>query len=96
MMNLSVANTTPRDTKLVQAANELVNQVFYGTLLRQAREGQQATVVDGGSGEKAFQSQLDMEFVKRMSQKSSPVAESLINQLSGSARSYAVRTNIGA
>ncbi len=68
--------------QLVQRANEVVNQVFYGTLLREFREAQEPTIFDKGPGGQTFIRQLDMELVKRISQGgNSPLTEALVKQL---------------
>ena len=79
-MTTAINNASP---ELVQAANELVNNVFYGTLLRRFRDAQQPTVFDSGTGGGTFQRMLDTEFIKRISQQGvSPVAKPLIRHLS--------------
>lgn len=76
-------NITHNNAKMVRAANEFVNNVFYGTLLRQFRDAQQPTMFDKGPGGTTFLRMLDTELIKRMSQRgASPVAKSVINQLS--------------
>ena len=67
---------------LVHAANEFVNQVFLGTMLREFRNAQQPTIVDGGSGRGTFARQLDLELIKRISQGGqSPVVSAVLRQL---------------
>jgi len=72
-----------RNTQLVQKANEFVNQVFFGTLLREFRESQQPTLLDRGLGSSAFIRQLDQELISRISQvdKPSAVTKALLRQL---------------
>ena len=71
------------DPQLARYANEVVNQVFYGTLMREFRNAQPPGMFDQGPGGQAFIRQLDMELVKRMSQGgASPLAEVLLKQLS--------------
>lgn len=73
---------------LVEAANEFVNQAFYGPLLRELRESQNNPYFDNGPGGKTFLRQLDMELVRRMSgNKPSAIAESLLRQLDANYRS---------
>ena len=73
------SNTNPQ---LIQAANEFVNQAFYGTLLREFRAAQHNPYFDNGPGGKIFMEQLDTEIIRRMSQReSSPLAQALIDQL---------------
>ena len=79
-------------TTLVQAANEFVNQAFYGPLLRELRESQNNPYFDNGPGGKTFLRQLDMELVRRMSgNKPSAIAESLLRQLGENTLSTAKR-----
>ena len=75
------------NTTLVQKANEFVNQVFYGTLLREFREAEEGTIFDNGPGAKTFIRQLDMELIKRMSgRKASGIAEAVARQLGKGSR----------
>ena len=68
--------------QLRQKANEFVNQVFWGTMLREFRQNQQPTIFDGGPGSSTFVKQLDMELLKRISEKGdSPLTRALIKQL---------------
>ncbi|MBN1763974.1 MAG: hypothetical protein JW860_01850 [Sedimentisphaerales bacterium] len=70
--------------QLRQKASEVVNQVFYGTLLREFREAQQPTLLDSGPGVKTFMRQLDMELIHRISQRGdAPLVKALIKQLGG-------------
>jgi Rod binding domain-containing protein len=75
-------NIINNNAKMVGAANEFVNNVFYGTLLRQFRDAQQPSLFDKGPGGSSFLRMLDTELIKRMSSRGvSPVAKSVINQL---------------
>ena len=68
--------------KLKKLTNQFVNQVFYGTLLREFRNAQQPTILDGGFGASAFTRQLDIHLIERLSQQGdSPVAQALRKQL---------------
>ena len=79
-MTAAINNASP---ELIRAANEFVNNVFYGTLLRRFRDAQQPTIFDSGPGGGPFQRMLDTEFVKRISQQGiSPVDKQLIRHLS--------------
>jgi len=79
MMTAPVNNYS---SQLAQRANEVVNQVFYGTLLREFRESQPPSMFNQGPGATTFIRQLDMELVKRMSRRGdSPLAQALIRQL---------------
>jgi len=77
----AVANN--RNPQLVQKANEFVHQVFFGTLLREFRESQQPSLLDGSLGSSAFIRQLDQELISRISQtdKPSAVTKALLRQL---------------
>ena len=71
------------NVQLAQRANEVVNQVFYGTLLREFRQAQTSTIFDKGPGGQTFIRQLDMELIKRISQGGrSPLTDALVKQLS--------------
>ncbi len=54
-------------SELRTAANEVVGQVFYGTLLRQVRsESLKGAYGHGGRGEEVFQAQLDQHLSEQM------------------------------
>jgi Rod binding domain-containing protein len=73
---------------LVQAANEFVNQVFYGPLLREMRDSDHNPYFGNGPGGKTFMRQLDMEMIGRMNgNKPSALAQSLIRQLGQNSQS---------
>lgn len=83
--------------ELVSAANEFVNNVFYGTLLRQFRDAQKPTILDSGSGGSAFRRMLDGELIKRMSRRgTSSVAMPLVRYLSKNQNRTAALTKAGA
>jgi len=76
------ANT--KNQVLRQKATEFVNQVFYGTMLREFRNAQKPTILDKGPGASSFIRLLDMELISRMSQRGdSSLADALIKQLGG-------------
>lgn len=76
------ANT--KNQVLRQKATEFVNQIFYGTMLREFRNAQKPTILDGGPGSSSFIRLLDMELISRMSQRGdSSMADALIKQLGG-------------
>jgi len=53
-------------TQLRKAADEVVGQVFYGTMLRQLRSSTlQGKYGHGGRGEEVFQAQLDQVLANR-------------------------------
>jgi hypothetical protein len=80
----STTDPAGRETLLRQKATEFVNQVFYGTLMREFRNAQQPTMFDGGPGGTAFIRQLDMELISRISQRGdSSLADALLRQLGG-------------
>jgi len=75
---ISSANTN----QLLQKANEVVNTVFWGTMLREFREAGEPSVFNGGSAGATFTRQLDLELIKRISGRgSSPIAEMLVKKL---------------
>ncbi|MBN1846166.1 MAG: hypothetical protein JW810_10820 [Sedimentisphaerales bacterium] len=55
------------DPALVQAANLWVNQIFWGTLLREARAAHPDPVLGTTPGAAAFQQQLDQVLLERIS-----------------------------
>ncbi|MGQ9649168.1 MAG: hypothetical protein ACUVXJ_03585 [Phycisphaerae bacterium] len=60
-----VATAVNKDRpKLQKAVGQVVSTVFYGPMLRIARNGSiQGKYGHGGRGEKVFQAQLDQEFL---------------------------------
>lgn len=61
--------TDPRLAKLRQATGQIVGSVFYGTLLRIARDSAiQGKYGHGGYGETVFQGQLDQLLAERAGQ----------------------------
>jgi len=79
-MTLSTNNSP--DMKLAGLAHQVVNQVFYGTLMREFRGSQRPTLLDNGPGATTFIRQLDMELIKRISpQGSSSLAATLAERL---------------
>jgi Rod binding domain-containing protein len=77
--------TSQISPELRQKTNEFVNMAFWGTLLREFREASEPTVLDSGPGSGPFTQLLDMEMVKRMSERGeSPLADALLKQLGGS------------
>ncbi len=86
----AVNNLTPnaapdaRNSQLRQKASELVNNVFYGTLLRQFRDAQKPTLLGNGPGGDAFQRQMDSELINRISQRGDgPLVEAIMKQITG-------------
>lgn len=72
-------------------ANQVVNEVFYGTLMREFRNAQTPALFDQGPGATTFIRQLDSELLSRISQRGeSPLAKALIRQLGGQ---WAVKEN---
>lgn len=81
MMNATTNITQPQ---LAQKANEVVNQLFWGTMLREFRNASSGTILDSGPGSDTFARQLDQELIKRISSTIvTPWAEPLVKQLSG-------------
>lgn len=73
--------------QLQAKANELVAQVFYGTLLREFRESSEMPFLSGTPGGTTFLRQLDQEIVSRLGQRRhSPLADALVKQLQGKAQ----------
>lgn len=81
--------TKAYDDKLRQSVSHVVNQTFYGTLLRQFRQAQKPTLLGKGPGGSTFVRQLDMEFIERMSQRGdAPLTDAIIKQLTGGNQQY--------
>ena len=78
------ATTNIIQPKLAQAANEFVNQLFWGTMLREFRNASSGTILDNGPGSDTFARQLDQALIKKISSANIlPWAEPLAKQLSG-------------
>ena len=68
-------------SQLRKLASEFVNHVFYGSLLREFRDSQQSTILDGGPGGSTFMRQLDMELIGRISKRGdAPMVDALLRQ----------------
>ena len=81
-INGQVSEKTPATLKTL--ANQVVNEVFYGTLMREFRNAQTPAFFDQGPGATTFIRQLDSELLSRISQRGeSPLAKALIRQLGG-------------
>lgn len=85
--NNLVANGYGRE--LSSVANEFVNTVFYGSLLREFRNAQRPTVLDGGRSNQIFMRMFDTEITKRIGGSgiggsgSSDLADAIVKQLGG-------------
>ncbi len=78
------AEKLPRqaDPELVQKANEFVNQIFWGTMLREFRDAHKNPILDNGPGAQTFVRQLDQMMIERISQRGkSPLTDVLLRQL---------------
>ena len=70
------------DPELVQKANQFVNQIFWGTLLREFRDAHKNPILDNGPGSQTFIRQLDQLMIERISQRGkSPLTDALLKQL---------------
>ena len=77
------ANAPFRDDLKI-LANQVVNQVFYGTLMREFRNARPDGIFNKGPGGTTFIRQLDMELVSRISQRGgAPLVSALVKQLGG-------------
>lgn len=86
-------------TPLRQKASELVNNVFYGTLLRQFRDAQEPVLFGHGPGGDAFARQMDMELIKRISQRGdAPLVDAIMKQITGDSKAEQTlnKTNVDA
>jgi hypothetical protein len=78
------SETTGRNTQLRQQVSEVVNNVFYGTLLRQLRDSQSSEIFDKGPGGTTFIRQLDSELIKRISQRGdAPLVDAIMKKITG-------------
>jgi len=78
--------------ELKALANEFVNTVFWGTMLKEFRASQRATLLGTGPGNKVFEEELDHAMIQRMSQgESSSLADSLLRQLGGGRSAASVK-----
>jgi len=79
----------PSNPNLKQAANQVVNQVFWGAMLREFRIAHQDPILGGSPGGGAFIQQLDQMLLERMSQRGkSPLVDALLKQLDPQGRHY--------
>jgi Rod binding domain-containing protein len=73
-------------TALEQKANEFINTMFYGTLMRDFRRSQQNPYFDQGTAGRVFWQQFDTEVIRRMSQaQPSGLAKDLMKHLDSGA-----------
>lgn len=78
---VTVPGVKPQQPDLRKLASEFVNHVFYGSLLREFRDSQQSTILDGGPGGSTFMRQLDMELIGRISKRGdAPLVDALLRQ----------------
>jgi hypothetical protein len=78
------SETTGRNRQLRRQVSEVVNNVFYGTLLRQLRESQRSDILDKGPGGTTFIRQLDLELIKRISQRGdAPMVDTIMKKITG-------------
>ncbi|HRX85334.1 MAG TPA: rod-binding protein [Phycisphaerae bacterium] len=91
--NLDAAATTraAAHKSLRKAADELVGEVFYGTLLRQMRDAPlKGKYGHGGRGEEVFQAQLDQVLASRAGQASnSNLADAIVDRYERNAEAAA-------
>ena len=78
------SETIDRNTQLRRQVSEVVNNVFYGTLLRQMRDTQRSEIFDKGPGGTTFTRQLDSELIKRISQRGdAPLVDTIMKKITG-------------
>jgi len=67
VQNPSAVKSSPNASELRDRVGEFVGNVFYGTLFRQLQNSNlKGKYLHGGRGEEVFQSQLHMEYAKRI------------------------------
>jgi hypothetical protein len=73
-------------TELRDNVGEFVGNVFYGTLMRQMQNSKlKGKYLHGGRGEEVFQSQLNMEYAKRMGRSpNDPIANRIYDAMTRS------------
>ena len=68
--------------ELTRLANEFVNTVFYGSLMREFRQSHSSSLIDQGPGHQTFMQMLDTELVKRMGDKGqTDLSQAVVRQL---------------
>lgn len=72
-----------QDETLREVVGEFVGNVFYGTLLRQMEQSSiKGEYMHGGRGEEVFQTQLHMEYAKRLGRApGDPIADRIYDAL---------------
>ena len=76
------ATANINNSELAFRANEFINHVFWGSMLREFRNSRSTTIFDDGLGHDTFIRQLDAELIKRMNDSSRlGLADALIRQL---------------
>jgi hypothetical protein len=79
---MNIGFNIPSHPTLTQAANQVVNQVFWGTMLREFRSAHQDPILGHSPGAGVFLQQLDQVLLDRMGdQGESPLVKSLLKQL---------------
>ena len=72
---------------LAQAANQVVNQVFWGSMMREFRAAHQDPILGSCPGAGIFVQQLDQVILDRMNARGdSPLVKGLLRQLGAQGR----------
>jgi len=91
---MSSGTAIANNPTLEQAANQVINQVFWGTMLREFRTAHQDPILGGSPGAGAFVQQLDQVLLERMGQRGkSPLADALLKQLDAKGRYHNLTKN---
>lgn len=85
----AAATTSPKNDTLRETVGEFVGNVFYGTLMRQMEKSPiKGKFGHGGRGEDVFQSQLHMEYAKRLGRApGDPIADRIYEAMTRGRRS---------
>ena len=90
-MNVSNVNASSGPDVLRRHIDEFTGMFFYGTILKQMRQGRltDAQIGFGGRGEEAFAAQLDMELAQRIGRAShNALGDAIYKQLGGQRRAH--------
>lgn len=92
-MDISSVNTTASRPNLEQCINQVVNQIFYGTLMAEFRRSNPSTLMGSSFADQCFQREFDMHLIENLSrQTNSPLVKSMLQRLSPEVASGVIRS----